>query len=402
MTPTYPSRPRVPLPHRPRRNDETAGEISAAMLAAIASGTASNRAALARQLGYAPSTVTAKVQDLIATGILREAGVGKPTGGRRARELQLIPGAGRIIALAIGRRHTRVGVLDLMGALHHAEDLSITIAPSAEEMLERIFEIWTPPRELEALGPLRGIGLTVPGPVNVARGWVDSSASMPGWHRFPVAQWSASRFGVPTVIENDANATALGECTLRVGMGENGWPPRSLLVLKAGSAVGCGLMLNGHLHRGSTALAGDIAHIRVAAAGDNLCACGNRGCLDTVVGGAMIAADLRRAGVPAEGSTDVVQLVLDGNPRAATLVRAAGRLIGITLSAIVNFVNPDVVVIGGKLSTSEAFVAAIRSQLYENCHPLATHVLSIEPCVAGGNSELLGVAQLVLRHALVS
>lgn len=402
MTPSFPPRAASALSRNPRRSDEIAGEISATMLAAIASGAASNRADLARRLGYAPSTVTAKVQDLIAAGIVSEIGVSKPTGGRPARELRLIRSAGSIVTLAIGRRHTRVGVLDHAGTLHHAEDLTIGIATSPEAMIERIFELWSPPPHLASLGPLRGIGLAVPGPVDVDRGWVDSAAAMPGWHRVPIAEWTAHRFGVPVAIENDANAMALGECTLRAGLGEDGWPPRGLIIVKAGSSVGCGLMTGGRLNRGSTALAGDIAHIRVAAAGDNLCACGNHGCLETVAGGAMIAAQLRRAGVPAEGSADVVQLVLDGEPRAASLVRTAGRLVGNTLSAIVNFTNPDIVVIGGKLSTCDAFVAAVRSQLYENCHPLATAILKIEPSLAGGDAELLGVGQLVLRRALAS
>lgn len=399
---------RVPLRpgfRRVTRDNEIANEASSSILACIASGLATNRADLARHLGLAPSTVTVKVAELIASGLLEDAGNGDPTGGRRARILRLMPGAGHILSAALGRHHARLGLLDLSGALISAQQITIDVADGPETVLEALTQGW-----YALLGPIspasvHGIGVSLPGPVSTASGAVDSPAAMPGWHRFSVTEWLSERWGVPAVADNDANAMALGEYALisareAAGQNPNHKKPQSLLFLKAGSAVGCGLILHGQLYRGATALAGDISHTRVSAAGENPCACGNRGCLETVSGGASIVAELNKVGIAAEQTSDIVRLVHDADAQATTRVRAAGRLLGETMSAVINFVNPEIVILGGLLSTMEPFVAAVRSQLYESCHPLATRSLRIEQSEAGIDAGVLGAGQLALRHVL--
>lgn len=388
---------------RVTRDNEIANEASSSILACIASGLATNRADLARHLGLAPSTVTVKVAELIASGLLEDAGNGDPTGGRRARILRLMPGAGHILSAALGRHHARLALLDLSGALIEARQIRIDVADGPEPVLEALTQGW-----YELLGPIspssvHGIGVSLPGPVSTATGAVDSPAAMPGWHRYSVTAWLSERWGVPAVADNDANAMALGEYALisaREASGHDHKKPQSLLFLKAGSGVGCGLILHGQLYRGATALAGDISHTRVSAAGENPCNCGNTGCLETISGAASIIVELNRMGIKAEQTADIVRLVHDADAHATTRVRAAGRLLGETMSAVINFVNPEIVVLGGLLSTMEPFVAAVRSQLYESCHPLATRSLRIEQSEAGIDAGVLGAGQLALRHVL--
>jgi len=408
--------------HGHQRDAEQAGGTSSAILAAVASGVATDRATLARRLGLAPSTVTVKVGELIAAGVLAEAGAASATGGRPARVLRLTPDGGCILAAELGRHHARIALLDMSGALVRSHDLALDIAAGPEPVLEELLTAWSKLRGAIPADAVRAVGVALPGPVSSRSGAVDSPAAMPGWHRFPVGAHLAQRLGLPAVVENDANAMALGECTalatappevgadgapVAAGPGGSGGPggagaPANLLFVKAGSSVGCGLVLDGRLYRGATALAGDLAHVVVGATGDAPCNCGNRGCLDTVVGGSYILADLRARGIEAHEPADIARLVGDGDAQATTRVRAAGRLLGQTLSAVVNFVNPDAVVLGGLLSTLEPFVAAVRSQLYENCHPLATRDLRIEQSAAGADAGVLGVGQLALRQAIVA
>ncbi|MBF5080257.1 ROK family transcriptional regulator [Quadrisphaera sp. INWT6] len=401
--------------HGPQRDAEQAGGTSSAILAAVASGVATDRATLARRLGLAPSTVTVKVGELIAAGVLAEAGAASATGGRPARVLRLTPGGGCILAAELGRHHARIALLDMSGALVRSADLALDVAAGPEPVLEELVTAWTELRGAIPADAVRAVGVALPGPVSSRSGAVDSPAAMPGWHRFPVGAHLSQRLGLPAVVENDANAMALGECTALAtappaaeadGTAGAGAPatggPANLLFVKAGSSVGCGLVLDGRLYRGATALAGDLAHVVVGATGDAPCNCGNRGCLDTVVGGSYILADLRARGIEAHQPLDIARLVGDGDAQATTRVRAAGRLLGQTLSAVVNFVNPDAVVLGGLLSTLEPFVAAVRSQLYENCHPLATRDLRIEQSAAGADAGVLGVGQLALRQAIVA
>jgi predicted NBD/HSP70 family sugar kinase len=398
-------------PTRPARDAELAGGTSSAILRAVAGGAATDRAALARRIGLAPSTVTVKVGELIAAGVLVEAGAASATGGRPARVLRLTPDGGCILAAELGRHHARIGLLDMSGALVRSSDLALDVAAGPEPVLEELVRAWTDLRGAIPASAVRAVGVALPGPVSSRRGAVDSPAAMPGWHRFGVGAHLSAQLGLPAVVENDANAMALGECTaLGAAPGEDDdedapappGAPANLLFVKAGSSVGCGLVLDGRLYRGATALAGDIGHVVVGATGDAPCNCGNRGCLDTVVGGSYILADLRSRGIDAHEPIDIARLVGDGDAVATTRVRAAGRLLGQTLSAVVNFVNPDAVVLGGLISTLEPFVAAVRSQLYENCHPLATRDLRIAQSVAGADAGVLGVGQLALRQALTS
>ncbi|MGQ7351543.1 ROK family protein [Quadrisphaera oryzae] len=395
------------------RDAELAGGTSSAILRAVAGGAATDRAALARRLGLAPSTVTVKVGELIAAGVLVEAGAASATGGRPARVLRLTPDGGCILAAELGRHHARIALLDMSGSLVSSSDLALDVAAGPEPVLADLVAAWTDLRGAIPAEAVRAVGVALPGPVSSRSGAVDSPAAMPGWHRFGVGAHLSAELGLPAVVENDANAMALGECTA-LGAAEAApdddadeaappaGAPANLLFVKAGSSVGCGLVLDGRLYRGATALAGDLAHVVVGSTGDAPCNCGNRGCLDTVVGGSYILADLRSRGIDAREPRDIARLVGDGDAVATTRVRAAGRLLGQTLSAVVNFVNPDAVVLGGLISTLEPFVAAVRSQLYENCHPLATRDLRIAQSVAGADAGVLGVGQLALRQALTA
>lgn len=99
-------------------------------------------------------------------------------------------------------------------------------------------------------------------------------------------------------------------------------------------------------------------------------------------------------------TTELLQLVADGDPQATTLVRTAGRHIGTVLSVVVNFFNPQAVALGGALAAAEPPVAAVRGVLYERCLPLATADLEITTTVTGPDAGLLGAGLTALRHNL--
>ncbi|MDV9177807.1 ROK family protein, partial [Streptomyces sp. W16] len=230
--------------------------------------------------------------------------------------------------------------------------------------------------------------------VDVAGGVVTLPSRMPGWNRFPVRTWLEDRFGVPAAIENDANCMAVGEHTVQPA------ERRQSIMVKTGTAIGAGVIADGRLYRGGTGAAGEITHVRVEAAHDIPCSCGNTGCLETVASGAALVRILRGYGLDVTSTEDVVRLATDAHPEATRAVRQAGRYLGQVLAANVNFFNPDAVYLGGILSTLEPFVAAVRSQLYEGCHPLVTEHLAIERASLGADAGLVGAGQFALQRAL--
>lgn len=378
----------------------TISEPAMELLALVATEATISRAQLARTLKLAPSTVSLRVNELLHAGLVMESGEGTSTGGRKPRSLQLNHQAGHVLVADLGSRHVRVGIMDLSGALLDTKSAEINVADGPEATLATISFLMDALQSNNSCGVLRGIGVSLPGPVDFDHGWVDSPARMPGWHLFPIRSWFDARYRVPVICDNDANMMALAEHTLRQNSPDHVKKPVNTLFIKAGAAIGCGLIANGDVYRGSTGTAGDITHVRVRAAGERACSCGNLGCLETVASGSAVVEDLISKGVEVADLKDVVDRANASDPLATTSVRSAGRLLGEMLCSIVNFTNPDHVVLGGALSQVEPYVAAIRSQLYEGCHPLATKNLTIEPSIAGSHAGMIGVGVLCLRELL--
>jgi predicted NBD/HSP70 family sugar kinase len=371
-------------------------DLSSRVLELIASGQASSRTEIAQLLGAAPSTVSHVVGQLLGHGILAEEGTDVSTGGRPRKVLRIGGTDEYAVAADVGGGHVRIGIVLPGGALESVSTVPFALAdgPTAGlAALAALLDALVTDRGREGL---RGVGLSLPGPVDVEAGVVDLPSRMPGWNGFPVAAWLTEHFGVPAAIDNDANCMAAGEQTVQPAT------RRQAITVKAGSAIGAGIIIDGHLYRGSTGAAGDITHVRIDAAGDTPCSCGNTGCLETVASGAALVRILREAGVEVSSTQDVVRLASEAHPEATRAVRLAGRYLGEVLAANVNFFNPDAVSLGGILSTLEPFVAAVRSQLYESCHPLVTQHLVIERASLGADAGLVGAGQFALQRGLAA
>ncbi|HEX4223197.1 MAG TPA: ROK family transcriptional regulator [Pseudonocardiaceae bacterium] len=356
----------------------------------VGSGQATSRMELAKVLGLPQSTVSIRVQALCDAGVLTERGEGRSQGGRRPRLLAINPQFGYVWTADFGSRHVRIGAMDIGGNILHVEERPMNIDNEPERVLVEFAGMVGDLAGRYAFpGQWLGIGVGLPGPVDFTDGTVTLPSRMPGWRNFPARAFLSQHLDRPVVVDNDANLLALGEFCAYTSVD-------TLVTVKAGTGIGSGLVLSGELHRGRSGVAGDISHVRIAAGGDNPCSCGNRGCLETVASGAALVAQLREKGIAVRDTTDVMAAAEDGDPTATTAVRLAGLHLGEVLATVVNFANPDAVLLGGVLSGSEAFVAAVRGALYERCLPLATRELRIERVRSGANSGLYGATAIVL------
>ena len=220
---------------------------------------------------------------------------------------------------------------------------------------------------------------------------------MPGWDDFPIPDWFASRYSAaPVLVDNDVNIMARGEHRMH-------WPDtQHLLLVKVGTGIGCGIVADGHIHRGARGAAGDIGHIQATA---------QRGRDLPVRQRRLPRGDRRRPGAGASGSQatgedatrsrDVVRLVLDGHPGAIRMVRDAGRTLGEVLAGTVNFFNPAVIVIGGDIAEARAqLLAGVREGIFSRSLPLATRDLRIVPCRLGDRAGVIGAAIMAIEHVL--
>ena len=368
-----------------------------ALLRLIREEVAVTRADLARVTGLARSTVAQRVDALLAQGLVYEAGGSASTGGRPPTVLAFNRDAGVVLVADLGATHARVALSDLAGTplAERASDLDIGRGP--EHALT-----WVTERFAELLNEtgrsrddVRGIGIGVPGPVEFDSGRPVNPPIMPGWDDFPIPDWFASHYSAPVLVDNDVNIMARGEHRMQ-------WPDTEhLLLIKVGTGIGCGIVADGHIHRGARGAAGDIGHIRATSSEDVICRCGNIGCLEAVAGGQALAERLAAAGEDATHSRDVVRLVQAGHPGAIRMVRDAGRTLGEVLAGTVNFFNPAVIVIGGDIAEAHAqLLAGVREGIFSRSLPLATRDLRIVPCRLGDRAGVIGAAIMAIEHVL--
>lgn len=363
-------------------------------LSLLASGAATSRADLIEALQVAPSTVTTVVRRLLEEGVILEEGVGRSTGGRRPRILRLRETKGVLAVAELGGRHARVGLCAPGGGLRTTEEVAIDIAAGPEKVFDVVAAAFARLQAAAAPGQaLLGVAVALPGPVEFPSGRLVGPARMPGWSGVDARTHLADRFQVPVLVENDAKAAAIGEYVTR------GQESGDMIYVKAGTGIGACLVSGGQIHRGGRGLSGDVTHVRVADSGERHCSCGSRGCLETVASGAALARQLAEQGSSATTIQDIVAAVSDADPTVVTMVRHAGRLLGVALSGLVNFLNPDAVVIGGALSSLDVYVAATRGMLYERCLPSMTQSLTIDASVTGPNAALVGLGHLLRTTA---
>lgn len=363
-----------------------------AVLQLIRSGAVSSRAALAKSLGVSASTAGLRVQALIDHGYVREGEDGSVrNSGRRPRHLTLRPDYGEVVAVDLGSHHASVARFDMSGTMLAHLSKNVRIAEGPEAVLRWVHALLQ--RAPDPPSRLRGVTVGVPGPVDARTGRVVSPSRMPGWHRVSVVAEMA-RLGPPTtvLVDNDANLMALGEHTVA--------PADHMVFVKAGAGIGCGVIASSQLHRGSVGAAGDISHLPVPGREDVECSCGRNGCLDAVASGAALVRDLNAAGIDVTSPTEVVALAGDADPTATRVLRDAGRATGELLATVVNFFNPDALVIGGQLGRAEPFVASVRAAVFERCLPMATENLQVRTSQTGHLAGVTGGARLMIEHLL--
>lgn len=360
-------------------------------------GRARTKAELATLTGLARSTVSGRVDALLAAGLIRPAGEAVSTGGRPPARVAFNPSAGVVLAVDLGATHATVALADLAANIVVADTHPLDIADGAERVLDSVIAEGSGLLERRGIPPsaLVGVGIGVPGPVEHSTGRPTNPPIMPGWDRFDVPGYVQRTFDVPVLVDNDVNILALGEQALS-------WPGvDDLIFVKVATGIGAGIISGGTLQRGAQGSAGDMGHVQVPFSHDSPRPPGDQRDLEAVASGTAIAADLRSQGIDASGGSDVVALVRSGHPAAIAATRQAGREVGEVLATVVNMLNPSVIVIGGSVARAgEHLLAGVREVVYRRSIPLATQHLGIVQSQAGETAGVLGAAIMVTQQVL--
>ncbi|ESQ00651.1 ROK family transcriptional regulator [Streptomyces sp. CHA1] len=351
------------------------------------------QAEIARTTGLSAATVSNIVRELKESGTVEVT----PTsaGGRRARSVSLSGDAGIVIGVDFGHTHLRVAVGNLAHQILAEEAEPLDVDASAEQGFDRA-ELLVG-RLLDATGVDRakvaGVGLGVPGPIDVASGMLGSTSILPGWSGTQPALALGERIGVPVAVDNDANLGALGELVWGSGRGV-----RDLAYIKVAGGVGAGLVIDGQIYRGPGGTAGEIGHITLDESGP-VCRCGNRGCLETFTAARYVLPLLEPTHGTGLTMEKVVALAKEGDPGCRRVVADVGRHIGSGVASLCNLLNPSRVVLGGDLAEAgELVLGPIRTSVSRYAIPSAARQLELVPGSLGGRAEVLGALALALRE----
>jgi glucokinase len=251
----------------------------------------------------------------------------------------------------------------------------------------------------ETAARLIAVGVGCGGPLDRERGLILSPPNLPNWDEFPVIELLEKRLGVPALLDNDANAAALGEYRFGAGRGL-----RNMVYITISTGIGGGIIIGGKLLHGINDGAGEVGHITVLPEGPQ-CGCGARGCMEAICSGTSIArrarerlsagaqSSLRETGARIDEVTAkaVAEAARDGDPLAVEIWDETIYYLAIGMSNIVNILAPEAVVLGGGVSTAgEQLLEPLRQHVRSRTHMLPPEKISILQAALGGESGIYG------------
>jgi predicted NBD/HSP70 family sugar kinase len=234
----------------------------------------------------------------------------------------------------------------------------------------------------------------LPGPIDADTGTLGSATILPGWRDITAAQAMSESLGLPVRVDNDANLGALAEHLWGAGVGAS-----DMIYIKVATGIGAGLVLGGRLYVGVGGTAGELGHTIIDEHGP-VCRCANRGCLETLAGGAATLELLRPTLGPDLTIERLVALTNEGHPACTRVVADAGRHIGRAVANLVNLLNPSRIVVGGELSQcGDVLMEPLRVECTRHAIRSAADDVQIAAGALGERAEVLGALALVLQDA---
>jgi predicted NBD/HSP70 family sugar kinase len=352
-----------------------------------------SRADIARETGLSRTTVSSIVGTMQRDGLIAELAPDRERvgeGGRPPILLTFDPSAGALVGIDFGHDRIRLAISDLSYGVLAEREVRLDIDEQAVAALEVTARAVRELLDDVGIGPERvhGAGVGLPGPIDRRSGLVRSEAILPGWVQLDPAAELEARLGFPVHLDNDANAGALGEAVLGAG---RGYELTAYVRLAAG--VGAGIVFRGAIFRGAAGTAGELGHVLVDAAGP-ICRCGNRGCLETLVGTGALCEQLRRS----HGDLDIERLLAlaaQGDRGTRRVLHDAARVVGRALADLCNTLNPDAVVIGGELADAgELLLEPLQEAIWQHAIPAAAASVTVVGGALGTRAELLGALVL--------
>jgi predicted NBD/HSP70 family sugar kinase len=360
-----------------------------------------SRARIAAETGLTRGTVSSLVTELMELRLLRETGEGSRGRPGRPSQTLALDDVVAAVGLEVNVDYVAAVVEDLSGTVRfERRSYGDNRGSDPDEVLDRLAELAAEALrhvELDGLVPA-GIALALPGLVERSTGVLLIAPNL-GWRELAAAEQLTARLGgAPVWPENEANLAAVAE-----RMHGSARDLVNFVCVSGEVGVGAGLYVDGELYRGARGFGGEFGHVVVDRNGEH-CACGGRGCLETVVGQEAIA---RRAGTPlpegrARSLTDeLVKRARSGDPAVLGSLHEAGEVLGVALASAVNVMDLEAIVLGGCLAPLAPWlVDGVEDALKEQVLAAAWSPCEVRVSEFGEGAAVRGAAAVTLASVL--
>jgi glucokinase len=252
-----------------------------------------------------------------------------------------------------------------------------------------------------------GIGICAPGPLDPVHGVILNPPNLPYWRNFPLAAKISKSYGVPVVVDNDANAAALAEAQWGAGRGY-----RNIFYATIGTGIGTGIVFDGRIYHGRTGSAGEGGHMSIDYRGPR-CGCGKLGCIEALAAGPAIAKraraklaaapsndsairDLAGGNLDAVNSEMVGKAYAAGDPIAKAVLQETAELLTVWLGNIIDLLEPDVIIVGGGVAAMlSPFLDEVHRLLPQNCVNSRCQEIPLVMAHYGADAGIAGGAALI-------
>ena len=293
------------------------------------------------------------------------------------------------IGLDLGGTNLRAAAIDAEGQMLEKVSGSTNYSEGRQALVDdMVHSIARLRKSIGAVG-LTGIGVVVPGFIHLREGVIANCNNIACLENFPIRDEIEQQLGTRVILENDANAAALGEKWMGAGRGVE-----DLVLLTLGTGIGGGIISRGQVLHGYMGMAGELGHITVVPNG-NPCGCGNRGCVEKHASAQAISAMAKLSGLGDVTAEEVHRMAVGGNEKAREVFAAMGEALGIALATLINTFNfPLYLLSGGVLAAWDQFGPPMLDEVRKRSFTFRTSNTRIEQATLGSEAGLFGAAYL--------
>jgi len=309
-----------------------------------------------------------------------------------------------VIGVDLGGTNLRTALLSQDGTILDKRKEATQASDGWKKVIDRLVENISRQKDIAVQRGLEvaAVGVGAPGVIQMDKGIVVKSPNFPDWNNLPLQDALERALRLPVVIENDANAAALGEQWLGAGSGIN-----SMILLTLGTGVGGGIVLNDSIWHGADGMAGELGHMTILPNGRQ-CGCGNKGCLEMYASArGIVQSFIDAAGastlIPTGDlrvitSEQVYQAARDGNDVAVRVMKDMGSMLGIGIANLINIFNPEMIVIGGGVKDAwQLFINATNQEIMRRAFQVPAERTRVVPTSLGDDAGMVGAAAVALQ-----